>query len=445
MAGNWTTQNKVLPGVYFRFRSTQQNGVTVGNRGTVAICKPLSWGPVAEIMTIEEGQDPTPFVGGDITSDNAQFLREMFKGTNRTAGANKVLLYRPPASSSAEASVTVGNLTATAQYPGAKGNDITIVITENTDDTFTVDTVVGGDVVDEQIGITDAGDLSENAWVAFSGEGALTATVGAALVGGLDGTVSDSAFATFLTKIEPYNFDVLCYDGSSSTVITAFRTFIIAQNEDNGIHSQLVVANAPSAPDSRYVVNVVSDVVMDDGDELSAVEVTWWAAGALAGASYNESLTNATYPGAVGTTRLTASQYVSALNAGKFVLAEDNGRVYVVQDVNTLTTYTPDISEVYRYNKTVRLCNTIANDLAAEFSRNYLGIVNNNAQGRSMFKAAIVGYLLDIEGNEGIQNFDPSDVTVEQGQNINAILITIVVRPVGTAEKIYVTITMEVD
>ena len=58
MAGGiWSTQNKVLPGVYIRFQSTSGANLTVGERGTVAICEPMSWGPVGQVMTVEAGAD----------------------------------------------------------------------------------------------------------------------------------------------------------------------------------------------------------------------------------------------------------------------------------------------------------------------------------------------------------------------------------------------------
>lgn len=339
--------------------------------------------------------------------------------------------------------MTSGVLTATALYPGARGNDITIVITEEVDgDTFTVSTVVDGAVVDEQTNIVNVSDLQPNAWVTWSGDGAVTATAGSALTGGADGTVENSSYSTFLTAIEPYKFDVLIYDGSDPTTQTAMVSFIQSQNDDNGVYCQLVGANFTS-PDSRYVVNVMSPVTLNDGTELTMQQVCWWAGGALAGAMYNESLTGATYPNAVSTTLMTNSQYIAALNGGQFVLAADNGRVYVEQDINSLTTYTTDITEVYRYNRTMRLANTIANDLYQQFSTNYQGIVNNNAQGRSIFQAAIVGYLLDIQNNQGIQNFEASDVTVEAGEAINAIVVNLSVQPVGSVEKVYITISMD--
>lgn len=441
--GTWTSQNKVRPDVYIRFTSTRGLGLTVSDRGTVAICGPMSWGPVGVVQTVEAGANTTPFCGYDITSPNARFLEQIFLGTNRTAGANTVLLYRPTASGSAKAAVTTGVLTATALYPGIRGNDITVVITEEVDaETFTVDTVVDGVVVDEQTGIANVSDLTANSWVTWSGSGAVAATTGTALTGGADGTVEAAAYSSFLTAIEPYKFDILIYDGADPTVQAAMVSFIKRMNDDNGQYCQLVAANLTS-PDSRYVLNVMSTVTLSDGTELTMQQVTWWVGGASAGAMYNQSLTNATYPGAVSTTMLTNSQVIAALNGGQLILTGDNGRVYIEQDINSLTTYTTDITEVYRYNRTIRLANTIANDLYQQFSDNYIGVVNNNELGRSMFQSTIVGYLLEIQQNQGIQNFEASDVTVEPGEAINAIVVNLSIQPVGSVEKIYITISMD--
>ena len=57
--GTWTSQNKVRPGVYIRFTSSRGLGLVVGERGTVAICEPMSWGPVEQVMTVKAGADVT--------------------------------------------------------------------------------------------------------------------------------------------------------------------------------------------------------------------------------------------------------------------------------------------------------------------------------------------------------------------------------------------------
>ena len=95
---------------------------------------------------------------------------------------------------------------------------------------------------------------------------------------------------------------------------------------------------------------------------------------------------------------------------------------------------------MFRKNRVVRLLFTIANDIYAQFSANYIGVVNNNESGRARFKAAIVGYLQDIQANQGIQNFEADDVTVEPGTAIDAIVVTVAIQVVDSVEKIYMTV-----
>ena len=439
--GTWTSQNKVLPGVYIRFTSSRGLGLVVGERGTVAICEPMSWGPVGEVMTVEPGDDMRQYCGYDITAPQARFLNEIFKGTNRTSGPQTVLLYRPQATSSASATVTSGALTATALYPGARGNDITIVITEDVDNegSFQVSTVVDGYIMDEQTAAT-VENLVANDWVTWSGTGALTATVGAPLVGGADGTVAASAYSTFLTAIEPYHFDILIYDGSDTTVQDAMVQFIKRMNDDNGQYCQLCAAGLTN-PDTRYVIDCESAVTLTDGTQLTKYQVCWWLGGAEAGARYNQSLTFASYPNAVAVDPvMTNSEVIDALNAGQIVLFAEDGIIKIWQDINSLVTLTTDITKVYRKNRVIRLCNTIANDVYQQFSDNFIGVVNNNENGRMLFKNAIVGYLLDIQANEGIQNFTAEDVEVLPGTDIDAIVVNIVLQAVDSVEKIYLTI-----
>lgn len=439
--GNWTTQNKVLPGVYIRFKSAGGAGLTVSDRGTVAICEPLSWGPQAVVQTVEAGADYTPFTGYAGAVSQNRFLQEIFKGSNRTAAPNKVLLYRPAAAESAAATATIGDLTVTALYPGVRGNDVSVIVVEEENNSFTVQTVVDAEIVDEQNVATMAA-LQANAWVKFSGEGAFTATTGQALTGGADGTVSAPAYAAFLAAIEPYQFDVLIYDGTDVGVANSMVTFVKRIAEENGQYAQLVAANLTN-PDSRFVINVGSGVTLDDGTTLSAAQACWWVGGAEAGAKYNESLTNAVYPNAVKANPLqTNGEKINSLLAGKLILFADDGVVRIVQDINSLVTYTPDIGKVYHKNRVIRLCNTIANDIYAQFMQNFIGIVNNNEAGRSRFKAAIVGYLLDIQGAEGIQNFSPDDVEVLPGAELDAVLINLAIQAVDAAEKVYMTITV---
>lgn len=442
--GTWTAQNKIRPGVYIRFSSVPDNSLTIGERGVVTICEPLSWGPVAQVISVTADTDVTTITGYPMSDPKNRFLREIFKGTNRTDPPREVLLYRPAVSSGAAASATISPLTVTAKYQGARGNDISVIITELTDpaDTFTVQTLVAGTIMDTQT-VRTADELVSNDWVEFSGTGALTATASTPLTSGADGTVSATAYSSYLTAIEPYKFDVMIYDGTDPTVQAAMESFIQRIADEAGQYAQLV-ASGLTNPDSRFVINVESGATLEDGTALTPAQVCWWAGGALAGAQYNESLTYAQYPGAVSVSPvMTNAEYEEALQSGEFVLFADNGVVKVEQDINSLVTYTEDIGRVFHKNRVMRLCNTIANDLYAQFSANFIGQVNNNEDGRSRFKTVIVGYLMDIQANNGIQNFTADDVQVLPGEDIDAIVVNIAIQPLDAVEKIYLSIELQ--
>ncbi len=440
--GTWTSQNKKQPGVYINVKSNMTRGVSAGDRGIIAICEPLSWGPEGELMTINISDDFTPFIGYDSTNSKAIFLREIFKGSGHTRGPVKVMLYRPATTGSAKAKATIETLTVTAKYNGARGNDISVSLVADPDNegSFTVQTIVDGAVKDTQAGKTIA-DLKSNDWVVFSGTGDLAASAGTALSGGVDGTVNSAAYSTFLTALEPHTFNILIYDGSDSTVQAAYVAFIKRMRDNLGKKCQAVMAGVES--DSDAVISVKNGVVLSDGTTLTPQQASWWVGGAEAGANYSESLVYAQYPNAVNVSpRLTAAEIDDALSKGQIVFFEEFGSVKVVSDINTLTTYTPEKGEAFSFNQVIRTLDTIANDVYKNFSQNYIGKIPNNVAGRDLLKAWIVGYLNEIQANGGIQNFVADDVVVEAGEAINAVVITLAIQPVAAVEKIYITATL---
>lgn len=441
--GTWTAQNKVRPGVYIRFQSKQELGFTIGSRGTVAICEPLSWGPVGVLTEIRAGDDPTPYIGYPMTAPQARFLQQIFLGSNRTDGASRVLLYRPTGTSSAQASAEIAPLTVTAKYPGVRGNDITVAIVADPDneDSFFVNTIVDGTIVDQQSAET-ADTLTANDWVTFSGTGALSANAGTPLTSGADGTVAATAYSAFLTALEPYRFDILIYDGSDAATLSAMSSFVQRMCEDNGQYCQLV-ASFTTGPDSKYDIDVQTGAVLNDGTTLTKQQMCWWVGGVEAGAQVNESLTYAVHPEAVAPSPvMTGAQIETALQSGQLVLSADFDVVHIEQDINSLTTYTLDNGEVFHKNRTMRVCNAIANDIYQQFSTNYLGVINNNDIGRGLFKQAVVKYLNDLQAQQAIQNFTADDVEVLPGDDIDSIVVNLAIQVVDAIEKIYMTVTV---
>ena len=445
MAGGfWTSQNKVLPGVYINTKSAANVSASIGTRGIVAICEGLDWGETGKIQRIIPGESLYPYIGYDITNSKALFLQEIFKGSDVTAPPIAVLLYRPAGSGGVAASATIDtNLTVTANYEGIRGNDITMVISASVDDegAFDVQTVIDGTVVDTQTA-EDVSGLVANDWVTFSGT-SIAETAGTALTGGVNPTVSVADHSLFLTALEAEQFDIVIYDGDDSTTKAAYAAFAKRISERVGYKCQTVLAG--SGFNSEWTIQIANGVILQDGTTLTAAQATWWVGGAEAGALYNQSLTYAQYPQAAqASPKMTDAELEAAVLAGQIAFTDSFGVVKICTDINSLTTYTVDKGEEYHKNRVMRVLNQLCNDIYRYFSLYFIGKVSNNASGRALLRGWIVGYLLEMQANNGVQNFTADDVSVEQGNSVDSVLINVAIQPVDSIEKVYITVTVSV-
>ena len=134
------------------------------------------------------------------------------------------------------------------------------------------------------------GGLAANDWVAWSGTGALAATVGKALSGGADGSPASADYTDFLAAIEPYKFDVLIYDGADTTVQDAMVAFVKRLAAAEGAYTQLVAAGHTN-PAERFLVNIMSGILLSYGTAIPPQQETMLPEGAHARSTYNTSLT----------------------------------------------------------------------------------------------------------------------------------------------------------
>ena len=443
--GTWTRQNKTLPGFYLNIKSAAVSASNYGESGIVAICEPLSWGPVAQITKIDFDTDVFNTLGYELdTAPEMLFLREIFRGSvnadgsARSAGASSVLLYRPAVAGSAQAVATLGNLTATAKHPGVRGNSISVSVTADPDNEgiFNVSTFVDGVMQDSQ-SVTGIAALIPNGWVAFSGSGVLAASAVTTLSDGANGTVDATAYASFLTALEPEKFDVVIYDGTEATVSASMAAFVKRLCDKEGKKVRLVLPGYSQA-DNESVTSPVNGIVLNDGTVLTAAQSCWWVGGCSAGAKYNQDLTYAVHPNASGVSpKYTNSRATELIAAGNMVFFEDEGSVRIFYDINTLTTYTVEKQKVFSKNRPIRTLYYIANYLYRTFADNHIGKTDNTSDGRNLVKKEVVSLLMTMQANGAVKNFVADDVTVESGEDGDAIIVMLAVQPADAIAKIY--------
>ena len=251
-------------------------------------------------------------------------------------------------------------------------------------------------------------------------------------------TVTDA-----LDAFEPYEFNVLCAYTSTADDITSYVNKVKSWRDDAGKKCQLVVYNQTTSPDHEGIINVISTVAEASAQTTpaNAYELVAWVAGAEAGCNINQSITNKKYNGELTVlTPKTQTQLATCLTSGQFVFHLSYGDVCVLEDINSLTTTSTDKGEDFKYNQTIRVIDQIANDIAKLFNTKYLGKIPNNASGRVSLWADIVAHHRELETMQAIEDFDPTLVTVEQGDKKKAVVVNDAIKVTNALGILYMTV-----
>ena len=254
---------------------------------------------------------------------------------------------------------------------------------------------------------------------------------------GTDGekTVSDA-----VAGFEPYDFNILCAYTSVAEDISAYITQIKSWRDDMGKKCQLVVYNQEKA-DHEGIINVVS-TVSDEGADTHALVA--WVAGAEAGCAINKSCTNMLYDGEYTVvTDKRQTELEQCIKDGEIAFHNVYGEVRLLEDINSLTTTNDDKGEDFKSNQTIRVIDQIANDIAKLFNTKYLGRIPNNASGRVSLWADIVSHHRQLEEIQAIENFDSTQVTVEQGNTKKSVVVNDVITVVNAMAQLYMTVVVQ--
>jgi len=425
--GTFTSQNKVRPGAYINFKAEVSTGSSEAVAGTVALPLAVDFGP-AGVTAVNSGTNLLQF-GHTLGDAQMLPLREALKN------ASEVLVFR--IGGGAKATGTTIGLTVDAKYPGARGNDIAIVVKTLTTGGVQVDTILDGQVVDSQV-VATAEDLIENDLVTFIGSPEVTdGTI--TLSGGTDTTGTGADYADFFEAIQVYDFNTMAIPVEDDATKALAAGFIRRMREEEGKKVQVVLGGYEGA-DFEGVINLANGVILD-GQALTAEQATAWYAGAAAAAGVSASLTYTAYQGATDANpRMSNADTIENLRKGNVVFTEKRGQAVVEQDINTLVSFDATKNQDFRKNRVLRVLDDIANNTKITFEDNYIGKVNNDTDGRELFKADRIAYFDALVGQGAITDFASDDIEVLPGNAKDAIVVNVAVQPVDAMEKLYMTV-----
>lgn len=430
--GQWTSQNKILPGTYINFISATSVTSAVSDRGVVAIPLTLDWGPDGEVfeVTAEVLQNQSlKIFGYSYNHAKLKGIRDLF------LHARSAYFYK------LNKGVAASSKYGTAKCTGNLGNKIRISVAANVDEPekFDVKTVFDNTTVDEQIAITKA-ELKDNDFVKFTPGLTLEVDAGTPMTGGTNGEeITGTEYQEFLDKIESYSFNVLACTSTTDEIKNLFTAFTKRLRDEIGVKFQTVLHQKSDA-DYEGIISVENDV-LDSDSELSAL--VYWVAGLQAGCAVNKSTTNEVYDGEYSIkVDYTQKQLEDALQNGKYILHRVGNGVRVLDDINTLITYTVDKGQDFARNQVIRVLDQIAIDTAIIFNNSFLGKVQNNESGRTSFWSALVDHHKELERLQAIDTFDTSNLVVTQGDSRQSIVVTDMVKPIDAMTHLYMTVTV---
>lgn len=253
--------------------------------------------------------------------------------------------------------------------------------------------------------------------------------------------VIDTALAKLMTEdfnVLVYPYDGVGHDANKATI----KVWVDMMRTEEGVSIQAVMTNFVA--DNEAIVNVTQGVKLADGTELTPAQCTAWVGGVTAGANINQSNTGRKYIGAIDVVpRMTKTEMETAITAGEWIFKVDAAQnVTAVYDINSLTTVTVDKGKVFQKNRVIRTIDGINSDITMIFESNYVGKINNNADGRSILRATLIEYFNEMQRLNTIQNFVPEDVVVKAGTDSDAVVIDCYIQPVDSVEKIYITVNL---
>lgn len=439
--GNYTNQNKVRAGAYINFKAVSKSSSELGVRGVVALAMPLPWGEqVTEVFSTDlaDGRSVAK-VGLSINDEESLALRLALQN------AYKAVIYRAD-SNGTKAAATFGEeataLSVSAKYDGIFGNRLSVAIKVQADK-FVVLTYLDGREVDTQV-IADYKELTENAYVSFSGTGEPIASAGTALRGGENGIVELKTMVTdYLKEIVKHSWNVLAFPYDNDDLKLQLEITINDLRDNRGKYRQAVVLNGGKF-DCVGLVSVSQGYVAGN-DYVSPESFVYYVAGLQAGSEITDSNT---YREIRGATKIINEyddqEVIEKLQKGEFLITRRNDGVVVVEkDINTLHNFTLDAPYAYSKNKVIRVMDGIATWVSDRFAAFYIGKVTNNEDGRAIFKADVIAYLETLQTIGAVQNFDAGvDVEVVAGDQIDGLECNINVQPSDSMEKLYMTVTV---
>lgn len=433
--GKFTAMDKSLPGAYINSISAARSMSIVGDNGIVAIAIEHDFGNTGELIELKPSdfkEDSLIHLGYNLFDDKLKGLRELFE--------NSKLVYLYILNNTTKAT----NDFATAKKGGARGNDITIKIQPNIEETSKKDviTLLDGIIIDRQT-VKSASELVDNQIVEFKKEAQLTDTAGTTLKTGANGVATVADHTTFLSKIETLNFNALGCMGTTKDIQKVYVAFTKRLRDEVGLKFGTIMAEATDLSGENIYdyegVVVIKNQIKGTGKKGN--ELVPFTTAIYSSVELGKSNLNRQYTGEYEiNTDYTQSQLKALTKSGRFVYHKVGDTVRVLEDVNSLVTINDEKREEFKDNQVIRTIDALALADAKAFNELYLGKVNIDKAGLESYENKVIEIRDYFLNNRALEDYDKASVKVERVEGIRgAIKVDCIVTPPQCFRQLYLT------
>ena len=356
-------EQKVRPGVYVRVTNIGEPPEAIVPQGIVAALFRASWGPLGEVVYLENADAVIGVFGSTGTVDTAL---EAFRGGCRRVvayrlgtGGGKALLNLQDLQDDESTNV----VKIEARYEGARGNNFAVTVRDSLADetkrelllyegTTLRQTITFAKGSGEPQALVEAIAASNSPYITAAktadGSGILAPVTQQALTGGEDPTVNGESYSAGLSAIEAIDWNVLAVDTEDTATHAVVQTYIdrvrsegkrvlgvVGEPTTVPLATRLANARAFNDPAIIYVGNGFKG---SDGLTREGYKAAARVAGMTAAAQITESLTHYVVRGAtelVGA--LTNAEIEQAINSGALVFTMSaQKQVHIEYGTNTL-------------------------------------------------------------------------------------------------------------
>lgn len=454
-------EQKIRPGVYVRVTNIGEPQEAIVPQGIVATLFQASWGPLGQVVYLENAEAVNTTFGSEGTTDAAI---EAFRG-----GCRRVVGFRlgnggEKAALNLQDSESTNVVVITAKYEGVRGNDFAVTIRDSlADDTKRELLLYEGTTLRQTItfakgdgepqALVDAIAASNSPYITAAktvdGSGVLAAVAQQPLSGGQDPTVNGESYSTGLSAIEAIDWNVLCVDAEDPVTHAVVQTYIdrvrnegkrvlgvVGEPTSVPLATRLANARAFNDPAIIYVANGFKS---SDGLTREGYKAAARVAGMVASAQITESLTHYVVRGATELAgALTNAEIEQAINSGALVFTMSaQKQVHIEYGINTFVTPTADMDAGWKKIRRVRTRDNLMDRIAATWDP-LIGKINNSPDGRATLIAAAQGIInrMIAEGAllQGSIFEDPNNSPVG-----DSAWFVVQVDDLDSAEKVYIT------